>query len=520
MFRKTIKDTTTVTLGTLVSRLLGFVRDVLVAKFFGTSGLLEAFIVAFRLPNLFRSIFAEGFADSVATPVLSEYREQKDKLFEIGNHLLSIFMVVLLVFTFLGIALSKYLVLIMAPGFIAFPVKFELAVSFTRITFIYLFLIGLSVNSTAILCALKRFFVFAINPAFLNISFIIGIIFFQRYLHNYILVACVLAAGLLQTIFPFISLKKEGFNLRFSLGRAFKDSAVMRMVKLFIPRIWSSAVYHLSVWIDTVFSSLTSIVGAGALAAIYYGNRLIQFPFALIALSISRVAIVDLSVYHKEGKTEDFKNLFVFSFQNIIFFIVPVCFLFMFLSQAILDVLFKRGAFDAESLKITSAVLFFYSFGLFFFCTVKLLVHSFYSLKDTVTPAKTATISLVVNAALSAALMFPLKIAGVALGSSLAALFNCVLLYRALIRKIGPLDWKDTKKQLIEIVVLSITLGIVSRILWQVLVYSKYLKLGIIALIWFGVFYVVGNYLGFKQIRYAKELILKRKNKWRNLKKK
>ncbi len=157
MFKKTIKDTTTVTLGTLVSRLLGFVRDVLVANFFGTSALLEAFIVAFRLPNLFRSIFAEGFVDSVATPVLSEYQKEKDKLFELGNHLLSIFTIILAVFTILGILFSKYLVLFIAPGFVGQAAKFELAVSFTRITFIYLFLIGFSVNSTAILCSLKKY---------------------------------------------------------------------------------------------------------------------------------------------------------------------------------------------------------------------------------------------------------------------------------------------------------------------------------------------------------------------------
>ena len=320
-------------------------------------------------------------------------------------------------------------------------------------------------------------------------------------------------AGILQVIFPLIFLKKEGFVFRFSLFKAFKDSAIMRMVKLFIPRIWSSAVYHLSVWIDTVFSSLTFIVGTGAMAAIYYGARLIQFPFALIALSISRVAIVDLSAYHKEGKIDDFKKLFVFSFQNIVFFILPVSFLFMFMSEGILDVAFRRGAFGVSSLKITSSVLFFYSFGLFFFCLVKLLVHSFYSLKDTVTPAKTATISLLVNVALSALLMFPLKIGGVALGSSLAALFNCVLLYRVLIRKIGRIDWQDTKEQLLKVLFLSITLSLLSRFLWQALTYSKYLKLGVIAFIWCGVFIIVGNYLGLKQIRYVKEFITRKKKR-------
>ncbi len=198
--------------------------------------------------------------------------------------------------------------------------KFNLAVSFTRITFIYLFLIGISANIVSLLYSLKKFFIPAINPIFLNISFIIGIIFFSKFYENYILIICVVVAGFLQVIFPFIFLKREGFVFKFNFFKSLKESEVIRMLKLFIPRIWASIVYHLSVFIDTMFSSLVSIVGQGALASVYYANRLIQLPFALVALSISRVAIVDLSAYHKKGNMDDFKKLFVFSFQNIYFF--------------------------------------------------------------------------------------------------------------------------------------------------------------------------------------------------------
>lgn len=506
-----IKNTYTLGLGTLFSRILGFIRDILIARFFGTSGLLEAFIVSFRLPNIFRSIFAEGFSDSVATPVLSESDKDKSEVFKLGSYLLSLFFVVLLIFSGLGAIFARYLVVLIAPGFVSQAAKFNLAVSFTRITFIYLLLIGLSSVMISVLYSLKKFFIPAINPAFLNISFILGIVFFSRFLENYILIACVLVAGVLQLVFPYLWLKREGFKFRFHFFKALRDSTIVRMLKLFIPRIWSSIIYHLSVFVDTIFSSLTLIVGSGALASVYYANRLIQFPFALIALSISRVAIVDLSSYHSQGNTEEFKKLFVFSFQNIIFFIIPLSIIFLFIPRAIISVIFARGAFDLYSLNMTSSVLFFYSFGLFFFCAIKLLVNSFYSLKDTVLPAKTATFSLLANIILSALLMFPLKIGGVALGSSLAAMLNFFLLYYFFCKRVGPLDWQDTRRQFLKILLLSILAAISARLLWQLLTYNKYLRLlsavTAAAVIFFG-----GGYLmRLKQLRYLQTWISKKK---------
>lgn len=510
MLKKLIKNTYILGLGTLSSRILGFIRDILIANFFGTTGILEAFIVSFRLPNIFRSVFAEGFSDSVATPVLSEYHNDKKRMFEIGNHLLSFFTVLLFVATILGIIFAKFLVAVIAPGFLAESAKFNLAVSFTRITFVYLFLIGLSANIISILYSLKKFFISAINPIFLNISFIVGILFFSRSYRNYILVICVLAAGLIQLAFPFVFLKKEGFVLRFNFFKSLKENEVVRILKLCIPRIWSSIVYHLSVFVDTIFSSLVSIVGQGALASVYYANRLIQFPFALIALSISRVAIVDLSSYHHNGNMDEFKKLFVFSLQNITFFIIPLASFFLFASRDIIDVIFARGSFDLNSLAMTASVLFFYSFGLFFFCAIKLLVNSFYALKDTTVPAKTATVSLIINIILSAILMFPLKIGGVALGSSLAAASNFGLLYYQLIKKIGRIDFRDTKRQFLKILFLSVIIGITGRVLLDSLLFNKYINM-IVVLITLSVIFVVGGYLlGIKQVGYLKKWALRR----------
>ena len=511
MFKKIIKHTSIMTMGTFVSRILGFIRDVLMAKFFGTSDTFEAFLVAFRLPNIFRSIFAEGFTDSVATPVMSEYHGDKEKVFEIGNRLLCVFFIILSLFTLLGVIFSRQLVMLTAPGYISNLYKFNLAVSFTRITFFYLLLIGLSSVMVSVLYSLKKFFVPAFNPVFLNITFIPGILFFSGYFKNYILVVCVIVAGILELLFPLFALKKNGFTFKFNIKASLGDPVLRRMFKLFLPRVWSSVVYQLNVFVDTIFASFSQITGVGALAAVNYANRLVQLPFALIVLSIAPVVVVDLSKHHKDGNVEDFKKLLVFSFQNVIFFVVPVALLFIFLPTALIDVLFKRGEFGGYSLNITSSVLFFYAFGVLFFCVNRLLVTSFYALKDTRTPARIATIALLINATLSAILMFPLKIGGVALATSISAAVSCFLLYASLIKRIGKINWGDTKEQARKVILLSFFVVLLCSLLWANLPYNKYLKTLIIAGLSLVIFLALGFVLKLKQVIYLKQWILKKR---------
>lgn len=509
--KRLIKDTYLVSTGIFISRIFGFIREMLIAYAFGTSAVLEAFLVAFRLPNSFRNVFAEGFSDSVATPVLSEHNKNPRKLFSLSNHLFSVTSIVLFGFSVAAIVSARYLVTLMAPGFVADNFKFNLAVSFARITFVYLFLIGLTSNMTAVLYSLKKFFVAAVNPVFLNLTFIVGVLFFRPLFQNYVLVACVVAAGIVQLIFPLISLRKSGFVFHFNPRAAFRDPDMIRMYKLFVARLWSSAVYHLNVFIDTIFASLSTIVGQGALAALYYAERIIQFPFALIAIAVSRVALVDLSSFHQEGNLDEFKKLFVFSFQNIIFFIVPLNIIFICIPDVIINIAYVRGAFGSDSAQMTSSAFFFYGVGLFFICAVKLLINTFYSLKDTVTPAKTASLSLLVNIALNTSLMFPLKIGGITLATSLASAVNFFLLFRTLHKRIGNIDWQDTGLQFRKVLLLSLIAGFSARLLWIFLPLNRYLSFLIIVLV--GSFiYIAGGYMaGLKQIHYIQKWILKKK---------
>lgn len=497
-------------LGTFVSLCLGLVRDVLVAYFFGTSHMLEAFVVAFRLPNLFRSILGEGFSDAIAVPVLAEYAKDRRRLFEVSRRMIFSTGTILLVLTIVGMVFCRYFVTMLAPGFISQPDKFEMTVSFTRITFLYLFLIGLSINLCTVLYSLKKFFVPAINPIFLNLAFIIVVPFFFGSFNNYILVAAVVVGGFLQIVMPVIALRREGFSFKFSARGSWNDEAIRKMVKLFPPRLVSSVVYQLNIWVDTMLSSFTSIVGDGAICAIDFANRFIHVPLALVAVPISRVVVVDLSAYHGDKNYQDFKKMLVFSFQQIVFLVTPLCLALMFFSEGIIDVVFHRGGFNDYSSQITSTALFYYSFGLFSFCAIKLFLSAFYALKDTLTPAKTTAICLLVNALCSVILMFPLKIGGVALGTSISAVVNVFMLYRILVKKIGAIDWQDTLSQAWRVLSAGLLSMTMARILWQVLLANKYIKLGAAISAAVPLFIGIGLILNVRQCVYLKQKILVR----------
>ena len=484
MFRKLAKNSLLIACGTLTSRIFGFIRDILIARFFGTSIILEAFIVAFRIPNMLRSVFAEGFSDAVAVPIYSHFSKNRRNLFKIANVIFTAVFIVLTIATFLGILFSRYLVIAIAPGFLRNPAQLSLAASFTKVTFFYLFLIGVAANFSALLYSLKKFFAPSFAPVFLNLSFIVGIPLFLKFFRQYIFVACVLVAGLLQLFFTYWFLFREGFRLKLNFKKLLRRRIIKKTKKLFLPRLWGVAIYQASVFIDTIFSSLSWIVGPGAVAAIYYANRIVQFPLALVGISLSRAVIVDLSYSHKRNKHQDFRKLLVFSFRNLLTIIIPVVGFLIFFNEPLVDILFRRGAFTVSSVRITTAALFAYSGGLFFFCAIKVLVNAFYSIYDTATPAKTAAISLGINAVLSFLLMFPLAVAGIALGSSIAAAINFFLLYFRLRKKIGSLGWFALWPEILKITLISFGCAGVSFYIYHYFLFGRYVNFILGVIVW------------------------------------
>lgn len=425
---------------TFVSRLLGFVRDVLIARAFGTGPQAQAFVVAFVLPNLLRDLVAEGAASAAVVPTLVAYlRKGKDRFWELVYFLLNHVLLILGGLTLLGIGVAPLLVAVTAPGFLGDPEQFRLTVFLTRVLFPFIFLMGLSAYATAVLNTLQHFFVPSLGSSLLNLCMIASLIFWVPYVEPGILALAigVLVGGVVQLFVQFPALQRQGFQYRSQVS--FRHPGVQQAGRLFLPRIVGTAVYQLSVVVDRVFASLAHIVGEGGVAALYYSNRVVQLPFALVGVSFATAALPTLSGQAHEKDLQEFRRTLLFSLKSVFFLMVPAVIGIMVLARPIVQLLFERGSFDAYSTGITAQALFFYGMGLLSFSGAKILASAFYSLQDTRTPVKAAALSLLMNTLLNGLLMFPLKIGGIALATAISSTFHFFFLYHLLKKRIGSL---------------------------------------------------------------------------------
>ena len=429
-----LKSSSIVACGVLASRVLGFLRDVIIARFLGTGLLAEAFFVAQRIPNLLRDLVGEGAANAAIVPVLSEYAHHKTKeeWQECINAVLAWGVIVLGLITILGMIAAPWIVRLIAPGFVGKPGQLQLTVDLTRIMFPYLILIALTAFQVGILYSLNAFFAPAFGPCLLNLAMILSVwvaCLFSWPL-AYAISIGVLIGGVWQFWAQWMALRKRGVHWR--MPKTLNHEGARQIGRLLIPRLWGSAVYQLNVFVDTFCASLSFIVGDGGIAAIYYANRMVQFPLGVFGYALSSVALPSLSKLAQEGDMIKFKSTLFFALRNLMMVLIPAAIGMVVFSKWIIQVAFERGAFDAYSTHVTSQVMLFASLGLPFFGASRILVSAFYALQDTRTPVKTATICLIVNVVLNALLMFPLKIGGIALASSISGCVNCVLLWKVL----------------------------------------------------------------------------------------
>jgi putative peptidoglycan lipid II flippase len=463
-----IKSTYLISLGTVVSRILGFLRDIFIAKFFGTSIAAEAFVIAFRIPNLFRNLVGEGATNAAIVPVFSEYifKKQREEFLSLANIIFYLTFIVLVTITILGIIFSPFIVRIIAPGFMEDTSILNLTILLTRIIFPYLVLIGLTAYSMGILHSLKSFFAPAFAPAILNLSLIASVIFASFKLNEPIfgLAIGVLIGGALQLAMQVPSLYKNGFM--FKRVTTFIHPGVKTIGSLLIPRIFGSAIYQLNIFVDTICASLFFIVGQGAVAAIYYANRLIQFPLAVFGIALASAVLPTMSRLATENNFDELRNMISFSLRSIFLIMIPCSVGLVILSEPIIRVFFQRGEFTTYSTIITASALLFYAIGLSAYGGIKILTSCFYSLKDTRTPVKIAGICLILNAILNLILMRPLKVGGLALASSIAALVNLCLLASVLAKKIGRFTKDDLFLYLWHIILISLGMGLVVYLLW------------------------------------------------------
>ncbi len=453
--------------GTLLSRILGFLRDMVIAHFFGAGLAADAFFVAFRIPNLWRRLVGEGSLTISFIPVYTEYltRHSEKESQEVTDIAFTIAGLILFILTILGILFSPILIQIIAPGFSRIPEKFQLTVTLNQIIFPYLFFMGLFALSMGILNSLRHFFAPAIAPIFLNLSIIVSVFLFYHTFEVPVMTLAlgVLAGGVIQFLFQLPFLWRRG--IRFHLNLNFRHPAIKRIGSLMIPGLIGTAVYQLNVFIDTIFASF---LPSGSVSYLFFADRLMEFPLGIFAIAIGMASLPSLSSLATQGKTEELKETLSFSLRLVSFISIPAMVGLIALKTPIINLLFQRGKFDFTATAMTAKALFFYSVGLWAIAGSRTMVPAFYALQDTWTPLKIALICLGANVLFNAIFIYPLKHAGLALATSLSSILNLFLLTRKLGPKIGGMEIKKNVNSLLSILLCSLPMGLVAYMICSI----------------------------------------------------
>ncbi len=507
--RHLIRSTGIIGSATALSRVLGFVRDIVIAAFFGTAVYAQAFVVAFRIPNLLRDLVGEGATNSALVPVLTEelHKNGKASFLKLAQVLFNIMFVTLLALTAAGMLASPLIVRLIAPGFLSDPEKFRVTVMLTRVLFPFLFLVGLWAYAMGVLNSLGKFASAAFGSSFLNLAMILSAVMFGENVFG--LAFGVLSGGLLQFLIQLPSLHASGWRAR--LTAEFDHPQARRCGVLIVPRILGACVYQFNVFVSTILASLSAIVGEGAVAAIYYANRIWQLPLAIFGIALAQAALPTMSRHMAENDMPKLKDTIQFSLKMVSFVLVPSSIGIMMLAEPITKVLFERGAFTAYSTSITSAALFFYAFGLVACGGLKVLANAFYAMGDTRTPVKAAFYSAILNLFLNLALMWPLKVGGLTLANSIAVTLNFAMLYILLVRKLGDFGTVHIRESFLKVLGASAAMAMAIRALMAWL--GGYSIISLILVISGGIaaFLAASFILGVKEIREPVEWLRKRR---------
>lgn len=453
---------------TMLSRVLGYARDSLVANFFGAGVAADAFYAAFRISNLFRRLLGEGALSASFIPVFSEYAEKRGK--EATQRFLNVaftaLLCLLLVLTVLGIAWAPQITRVIAMGFERTPERFELTVSLTRYMFPFLLFISLAALVTGVLNAFRVFFVPGVAPASLSLSEIGYLLAMAPMLapSNQIigLAISVAMGGFLQLVVQLPALWAKGFRLQGAWQPA--HEGLRRVGKLMLPATFGLSVDQLNTFVDTICASF---LVQGSVTALYYSNRVMQLPLALFGIALSQVSLPAMSACVARGEIAHVKETLNFSLRLTLFMILPATAGLVVLGRPIVQVLFEHGQFTPEATRLTSGALLFFALGLCAYASVKILASAFYAFQNTKAPVQIATGSVLLNIVLSLLLMRPMGVGGLALATTTASTVNALLLYWLLRKKIGLLGGRrilqTTWKALVGCAVMSLFCVLIIR---------------------------------------------------------
>lgn len=460
---------------TFLSRILGLVRDIVVARFFGAGVATDAFFVAFKIPNFLRRLFAEGAFSQAFVPVLSEYQTQqgRDATQALINQTARRLALTLFGVTLIGVLAAPILIWIFAPGFTDLARR-EMAVDMLRITFPYLLLISLTAFFGAILNAHNRFAVPAFTPVLLNLSLIAAAIWLSPQLDRpvYALAWGVFIGGVAQLLLQAAALKRLGFLPRWRratpVEQAAGDEGVRRILKLMLPALFGTSVSQLNLLLDTL---LASLLIAGSVSWLYYADRLMEFPLGVYGIALATVILPGLSRKHAEANAEHFSATLDWALRMVVLIALPASVGLGVLAGPLLSTLFERGEFVAHDVLMAQAALWAYAVGLIAFILVKVLANGYFARQDTKTPVRIGIIAMVSNMLLNVAFIAVLWLldsealhAGLALATAVSAFINAYLLGRGLqlegILQISP-GWR---RLLLQVAIASALMGI--ALLW------------------------------------------------------
>ncbi|MEI7268234.1 murein biosynthesis integral membrane protein MurJ [Pectobacterium versatile] len=423
-----LKSLAAVSSMTMLSRVLGFVRDAIVARIFGAGMATDAFFVAFKLPNLLRRIFAEGAFSQAFVPILAEYKSQQgdEATRTFLAYVSGMLTLILALVTVAGMVAAPWVIMVTAPGFAATPERFELTSDLLRVTFPYILLISLTSMVGSVLNTWNRFSVPAFAPTLLNVSMIGFSLFAAPYFNPPVMALAwaVLVGGLLQLGYQLPHLKKIGMLVLPRLK--WRDPSVWRVMKLMGPAVLGVSVSQISLIINTIFASFLS---EGAVSWMYYADRLMEFPSGVLGVALGTILLPSLAKSFASGNHDEYSRLMDWGLRLCFLLALPSAVALGILAKPLTVSLFQYGKFSAFDALMTQRALIAYSVGLMGLIVVKVLVPGFYSRQDIKTPVKIAIVTLILTQVMNLIFIGPLQHAGLALSIGLASCLNAGLLY-------------------------------------------------------------------------------------------
>jgi putative peptidoglycan lipid II flippase len=436
-----------VALTTVLSRILGFVRDAMIAGIFGAGFSSDAFLAAFRIPNLFRRLVGEGALNSAFVPVFTEtlYRgghAEADRLFGSAAR---VFAAILLVLCAGFVLAAHWIVPLMIPGFA--DAKAALTITLTRLMLPYLFVAGMLALCMGALNVYGSFAPPALAPTLLNLGMIGSLVAIAPHLERPVigLAAGVLIGGAAQLLFQLPFLLRHRLHLWGPSPGL--PSALARMARLMVPAVLGGAVYQINILVGTL---LASTLAEGSVSYLYYADRLVEFPLGVVAMAGATAALPSMAREAAAGNVQALRETFAYTFRLVSFVTIPAMIGLILLREPMVALLFMRGEFGPVDVRLTAQALSYYAIGLWAFASVRIAVAAFFAMQDSRTPLRAAALSILANILLGLMLMKPLAHGGMALATSLASLLNLAILLTFLRRKITGVGWRSIGASLVR----------------------------------------------------------------------